>query len=116
MEENKNSENKDINLKYIPMSTEVEMVIPHGFVANMYNLLTFLIEQYGRDNFIIFAKKHIDEKVPPTTDLEIYMTGLSAFFMAYEQAVEKKGLMKEIKMSELEKLSEEEKTKLFNES
>jgi hypothetical protein len=116
MEQDNKSENKDFDFKYMPPKTEVNVTIPYGLMMNMHALINYLIELYGKDKFLIFAKKHIDEKVPPSNELEIYITALSAFCMVYEQSAEEQGLTKKIKMSELEKLSDEEKEKLFNEN
>ncbi len=115
MEENKTDNNQKYDkYKFMKLDTIVEVPIAISFINQMYGLINYLVEQYGRDKFIQYAKRHIDDKEPPKNELEMYISCLSLLVATFESLADQKGLVKEVAASELEKLTDEQKKELLN--
>jgi hypothetical protein len=115
MEENKNDDkHKYEKYKFMKLDTIVEVPVAISFINQMYGLINYLVEQYGRDKFLQYAKRHIDDKEPPKNELEMYISSLSLLVATFESIADQKGLVKEVAASELEQLTEEQKRELLN--
>jgi hypothetical protein len=114
MADNNNDTKKSDKFKFMKLDTVVEVPIAISFVNQMYSLINYLIEQYGRDKFIDFAKRHIDNKELPKNELEMYIASLSVLVTTFEMIADQKGLVKEVEASELESLTDEQKRELLN--
>lgn len=114
MEKDKTDNNKYDKYKFMKLDTVVEVPIAISFVNQMYGLINYLVEQYGKEKFLQYAKRHIDEKEPPKTELEMYISSLSLLVATFERIADQKGLIKEIEASELEALTDEQKRELLN--
>lgn len=112
MEENKKDSTE--KLKYMKLDTVVEVPISVSFINEMYGLINYLVNQYGKEKFLDYAKRHIDNKERPQNEMEMYISSLSLLVTGFEVIAQQKGLIKEIDASELKDLTEEEKRDLLN--
>ena len=112
MEENKKDNTE--KYKYMKLDTVVEVPISISFINEMYGLINYLVNQYGKDKFLDYAKRHIDNKERPQNEMEMYISSLSLLVSGFEIIAQQKGLIKEIDASELKDLTEEEKRDLLN--
>jgi len=88
--------------KVIPNDAVVDMKVSSAYMARVQNLVQYLVEQYGRDKFVEFAKKMIDQNGAPSTELEEHLITVSSFLTEFEMKAEELGLIKELSKEDLE--------------
>lgn len=88
--------------KVINKGVEIDIKM-NTFVMDVFkNLIEYLVDQYGIENFLIASKEIIENKRPPNEGFELYITMLSAIIALFEQTAMEQGHARELTDEEME--------------
>lgn len=105
---------KNTKYDFIHRDSMVNVPMSPVFVQNIYPIINYLIGQMGVEKFLDFSKRHIENGEKPSTELEMYISTLSALTAVFDICAKEQGFSHEVDEKDLKNLTDEEKNKFFD--